>query len=391
MLQNSYKLNKQKLYVIALFFICFIFYNFLPILGSDYNPYTFIFSIIFFFCYHKKFRINIKFIPFVILIIIVFICCFVATKTIAISEFLFWIVFFNVLLIKKHHLDLIQNLVKLALVFYLFLLLFEILFPDLYYFKKILFKSSSTNIFSIQGRGFYALDTEPSFFVLNIFSLWLILFSLNSFKPLSIFYNILILILLFSSLSVMTVIVIPIILFFSMKSKYLFILVLTSPLLINSFFSQTRIYNTIKGIFNYDFIRLIESDMSFSSRLYYIIKDIYLAYNSFFLPFGPGTYNFIQDFHFQTISNFFYLTKYDPLLPGSFLGYFIVQYGILIVIISFVIYINLLKYFSKIKSFFFLLSLVFVLLQQISLMFVPIIFALSIFYKQLQRTKIILS
>ena len=233
------------------------------------------------------------------------------------------------------------------------MLCFELIFPDIYYLKKFFFKSSSTNQFSLQGRGFYALDTEPSFFVLNLFSLWLILFSINFFRPINIFYNFLIILLLVSSLSVMSIIVIPIILFFSLKKKISFFLIVYFPFLLNNVFEETRIYSTLKGVFNYEFIKLIESDSSFSSRLYYILKDLFIAFNSYLMPFGPGTYNLIQEIHLNSINNLFYLTRYDPFLPGSFLGYFVVQYGIFLFIVAIFTYIQLSNYMSKFKSFFY--------------------------------------
>ena len=392
MIYNNLKSNHlffNKYFVlIGLFCVTtFLFYNLLPTFGFSYSLYPAFYSFFYFLIYQGRIIKNKYHVTALLFIFLVFISISVTFEIYTINEVLFLITFTTVFLCIKENSHLIY--VKFFLItlshIYLAIYILEINVPYFFKLKQSLFLINSVEI-GIYSRGFCGLDSEPSFFVLNIFSIWLSLFAINNFRPISWYQISLLIFLLIISRSAMILLVFPLIILMNVRIRYYLLMILTIIILPSYLtFENSRASNILDKLLDGSVFEILSYDASISSRLFYIIKDFTVSFNNYFIPFGPGSYFSLQELQYDRIKEFHHMTSYDVELAGSFLGYFIVQYGFLILIflitISFKLYLKL----SFIKTILLLSFVLVILLQQITLLFSPISFCFGIFLTKLYK------
>ena len=197
-------------------------------------------------------------------------------------------------------------------------------------------------------RGGSSLATEPSYFSLIMGCIFVIIASLEEkrYNTITIVYYTFGILL---SKSLMGILFLPFLFVFS-KNKYLLIIILFSILSIffavSPDFFNGRILNVLSMIRSNGVFWLM-TDASAQARAIYILKDLYLSYETFFMPVGLGSYMLIQEFH--GVPSFLetqMLIKYPLEMPGSFLGYYIVELG-LIVCMTLGLYLCVYLYIKK--------------------------------------------
>lgn len=180
-------------------------------------------------------------------------------------------------------------------------------------FKELLF-TRPTVVIGLRGAS--SIFSEPSFLALSIFCLMAL--SKDLFKD--NFWGIIFPGFL-SILSFSTMAIFPLILaFYRLRNGHkLFVLaciILTIPLILKLNIRITAILTL--ALENPE---LLLKDNSVNSRLGYIVRDIQVFLENYTLPIIPGYYPII-------ISNYPAETIYNPYLPGSLMGYWIVQLGL---------------------------------------------------------------
>lgn len=234
-------------------------------------------------------------------------------------------------------------------------------------------------------RGVSSLATEPSYYVLAIFSCWLIYFSANEFKSINIKFFIICIISLLLSKSSMAIIVVPL-LVISLERKYRLFILISTGFGISLLFilganvaDYARAGQVISLLWNKGFNGIL-ADESAGARFAFIIKDVRIAIGIFFLPLGPGSYDYIVslfEINYLLPANF--SSTYDITKSGSLFGRFLVEYGfIAILVMMFLLYRILLNAgFIRLSIIFIFIFII--LIQMISLVYAPISFSLGVF------------
>ena len=379
--------NKYS-FLIGLFCITsFLFYNLLPTYGFSYSLYPAFYSIIYFLLYYNRIIRNKPHVTVFFYLFLVFISILITFEIYTVNEVLFLITFTSVFLCIKENSHLLYVKFFLLTLLHIYFLIYILEINVSYFFelKQNLFLINSVEI-GTYSRGYCGLDSEPSFFVLNVFSIWLSLFAINNFKPISWYQVGLLIFLLLISRSGMILLVFPLIILMNVRIRYYLLMILTviilSPYLI---FTNSRASNIFHKLLDGNIFEILSYDASISSRLFYIIKDFTISFNNYLLPFGPGSYFSLQELQYESIKGLHHMTSYNVALAGSFLGYFIVQYGFLILIFSLVIAFKLYLKLSFIKTTLLLSFIIAILLQQITLLFSPLSFCFGIFLTKLYK------
>lgn len=207
---------------------------------------------------------------------------------------------------------------------YIIILVFDVLdFLQISHLIKDVFFARSTEV--IGTRGASGIFTEPSYNAIAV--LCLMLLSSNYFKTnlWKIYIPGILSILTFSTMAIF-----PLLLVFKrMNHKMKFITLISVTFLFYHFASDVRILSIVSILL--DNPELLLNDDSINSRLGYILRDVQVFFSNYGLPILPGYYSI-------EILNFPATTIYNPFLPGSLSGYWLVQLGIiyLLIIIWFV-------------------------------------------------------
>lgn len=279
----------------------------------------------------------------------------------------------------------ISHLLIISIIF-LVVAVFEYLSPDFSAAKSIFLTRSVAHSEEFNARGVSSLSTEPSFFSLTIFSLWLIVYSLLNFNKLPFNYSLIWIVCLVLSKSTMIILIIPLILlttdFSFLKNNIplqlsaFFVLIIVIYNTIDNFDSNTfRAIQILISLFenlNFEFI----NDDSAKARLFYINKDLYLSGELFLFPSFPGSYELIQSM-LDAPNQLSSPEEYSITMSGSLLGRFLVEFGFLIFFFIFYLFYKLLYKFSIFKLLLVLLIFICIYLQMISLLFSPISFSLG--------------
>ena len=273
--------------------------------------------------------------------------------------------------------------VALVLNIYFGVAILEIMIPGFSDFKSNILTRSA---FHDSVRGLSSLSTEPSFFVLAIFSCWLIVCSKLNYGVLRSVDLLKMVACIFFTKSSMLLIMLPAMLIFaSKKQRWLMVFGIAGYLMLSGFiFGDSR---------NARFVQLLENvisedsdwsakDESASSRMFYIFKDLVNASENWFLPTMHGSYElrFGNSESLVRIGSYEYQTWYNADLSGSLLGRFIVELGFLVPILVFGLWRKLNSIVgSKVRCVVLCVTIIAIAIQMISLMYSPIAFAFGVF------------
>jgi hypothetical protein len=205
-----------------------------------------------------------------------------------------------------------------------------------YSYKSFFFGETS---FPGNYRGGSSLATEPSYFALTTGFCAFLYIILNEYKISFLEATYLIFALLLSK-SLMALLFLPTILL-CMKRNYLLVLLIPVILYILSNVQLGRIEHVYRLIQARGLFYFLLEDVSANARIIFSLKDVLLSYEFLFLPLGIGSYYFAQNI--AGIPAFIYenmKSSYSLTLSGSYLGHFIVEFGLIIV--AFVLLISLL-------------------------------------------------
>ena len=101
-----------------------------------------------------------------------------------------------------------------------------------------------------------------------------------------------------------------------------------------------RINHVINNITLYGLTWLL-TDASIQARGIFLFKDFYLSYQFYFLPVGIGNYILAQEIiGIPKFLTSLMIMEYPLKMPGSFLGYYIVELGLLALVLG-IIFISI--------------------------------------------------
>lgn len=203
--------------------------------------------------------------------------------------------------------------------------------PQFYVIKEeLLAKSIQPSRF----RGGSSLATEPSYFTL-IMGFLFVSIALLEKEKISNWKLIYYIIGIMLSKSLMGLLFLPYVIIFSQNRIKL---IISFSLLFVLLFSSSaellsgRINHVFNNITVYG-LNWMLTDASVQARGIFLFKDFYLSYQFYFLPAGIGNYILAQEI--IGIPNFLtslMIMDYPLKMPGSFMGYYVVELGLLAVI-----------------------------------------------------------
>jgi hypothetical protein len=254
----------------------------------------------------------------------------------------------------------------------------QIFYPILWSNAEIIF-TRAPSLANQGARGVSALAPEPSFMVLQLLAIFICKLYLRTISKLDF---LLIIILTFITFSLFGIIILMFVMILSDSVKFKVIgPLLSAALVVHYFFpfdiEMKRSLSLIKLMLENGPIILM-NDTSVSSRSFYILKDLLGVIDNSFMPIGPGNYYLISSNAQENLTSFLH-PEYNPTLAGSYLGYWIYQYGILAIIgVAFFIvgvFGNLRQITgSSVKSLVGVLLLFIVMFQMISIIYSPFAF-----------------
>lgn len=254
----------------------------------------------------------------------------------------------------------------------------QIFYPILWSNAEMIF-TRAPSLANQGARGVSALAPEPSFMVLQLLAIFICKLYLSTISKLDF---LLIITLTFITFSLFGIIMLIIVMILSDSVKFKVIGPLLSATLVMHYFfpfdiEMMRSLSLIKLVLENGPIILM-NDTSVSSRYFYIIKDLFGVIDNNFMPIGPGNYYLISAKAQENLSSFLH-PKYNPTLAGSYLGYWIYQYGFLAImgVAFFIIGVfgNLRQITgNSVTSLIGVLLLFIVMLQMISIIYSPFAF-----------------
>lgn len=328
-----------------------------------------------------SFRPSMTFIEFVAILIAVlsFIVAVLLNNIDGVKEAMFFITLSaGVLYARVANNDSVALLAERLLLIYCVVGLADIFVPGFSSVKSLFLTRSFVE--NVGVRGVSSLATEPSYFVLVVFSLWMLHYSSRGFTHITHRFFIVGLVCMLISKSSMAILVFPLFIISSGISYKkltiisMLVLVFFSFWQINQYQYSYRFMQFLMLLGNgYDAVLL---DQSAGSRLLYIIKDLYLSFQLFLLPFGPATYESLISLSdiprmFVTPAGF----KYNILQSGSLAGRFLVEYGAFFIIAIGFIFFKTVRRIGSMRSLLITAFMVSILFQMISLVFAPIAFS----------------
>jgi hypothetical protein len=272
-------------------------------------------------------------------------------------------------------LDLHVGVVKTSLVIYFIFAILELLIPDI--IGPIREKLINKSTLGINMRGVSSLSTEPSFLGLTIFAFFTyFLFVDIGFKQRAIYFLIMLVLLILSKsiISYYVLIFIILICFFVVRAhvpRLIWFLVV-------SIFGGLVLYFIFLGINETSRVFLVMDgyDQSANSRIYYILKDIYISANRYFIPgfFGSYWLNFFtpQDEYIG------FATIYELEFSGSLMGRLLFEWGIFLIIFLCIFLYKFCYVFGMFAGIVFFLFVLVLSFQMISFVFYPFSFALGV-------------
>jgi hypothetical protein len=268
---------------------------------------------------------------------------------------------------------------------YLAVAVLESLVPEVSVFKTYIL---TRFFYSAEGpRGVSSLATEPSYYALVVFACWLVCYSGNKFDHVPVKFMPLALVSLIFTKSTMAVLILPL-LMLTVDQRYRARILMAGALLVIGVAVvgvsvDSRATQLLGSLYAEGFEFLFRDD-SAASRLFFIIKDLDVSWRNGLLPLGPGSYDYaITQYDLASLIPYRLLSLYDFSMSGSLLGHFLVEFGMLTVVLLMAIYVKLTRSAGYIGALGVTLLVSLLLLQMISLVFAPIAFALGIFAQRL--------
>jgi len=301
------------------------------------------------------------------------------------EAFFFVTIYAGFIYLKNSPTQEIKSAVRIILNIYLLVAFIELIIPELSEVKSLILTRSTS---STDSRGVSSISTEPSFFALTLFSLWVIQFSLIEFKNVDLYFTFKIIIGLILTKSSMLVIVAPLIIYFLSNKHAIVVLLIGGTSLVASLFYfeiSGRFIELVKILYENSF-DLAKLDESAGARLFYIIKDIKISSALYWAPTFNSSYEFINSANL-VVPFIGVDTIYESEMSGSLLGRFMVEFGFILYIIIFSLYIRLVNKTSLLNALILVFFMILIYLQMISLVFSPISFSLGCFLFALYKKK----
>ena len=229
--------------------------------------------------------------------------------------------------ILARHCDMNILLIKITVAILLFVCLCQF-FPNYESLHSLIFSRSTTDF----GRGLTSILSEPSFLAATasiiLINYILLRGPLDLFDPVSLAL-VFLLLLSFSTMAIFGIIAIFWGSRYSKATKLIFVCLMLAfvwPLVSDL---NVRMIEFLISIGKGEPL-----DQSASSRAFYILKDLQVAKDSFFLPiWGVGGYSHAMQnlMDIEPPKDF----MYDPFLSGSLLGRYLVNFGFFIILVPF--------------------------------------------------------
>lgn len=268
---------------------------------------------------------------------------------------------------------------------YLAVAVIEVLLPEVSVYKTYILTRS---FYSVDGpRGVSSLATEPSYYALVVFACWMVCYSGNKFESVPLRFVPLALVSLLLTKSTMAVLILPL-LMLTVDRQYRSRLLIGSTLavigiVVAGVTVDSRATQLLGSLYAEGFDFLFR-DESASSRLFFIIKDLDLSWRNGLMPLGPGSYDHAMSrYDLASLIPASLLSLYNFSISGSLLGHFLVEFGLLAVVVVVVVGLKLTKSNGYVGALCLMLLVMLLLLQMISLVFAPVAFSLGVFAQRL--------
>ena len=363
-------------------YVCFLFVTFDIGMNFEYSPIPALFSfftIIVYSVFNHRFKYHEIALGF--LAICSFLIFLLTGNINGFKEFLFFIMILSGSIYARTIPDHRQfSSSNYILYLYLIVASVETLFPEFSEFKSLFLTRSHISDDTL--RGVSSLSTEPSFFALTIFSIWLIIASSSnySYVPKGVLTVMLACLLL--SKSSMIFLVMPLLLLSLNNRNLIYTSMAFCVLMLFAFVAfdldlliSTRATQLLYTLFNSD--SNLATDASASSRLYYILKDFTATSELSYFPIFNGMYELVTPN--ISFSNINISSDYDITLSGSLLGRFFVEFGIIFVFFLCYLFFKMLYKYKTFRIIFIFIFIFAIYAQMISLIFAPIAFSFGVF------------